>query len=52
MDSKIQLTVVLERETRLLEHLKQMSLLDDDKRTVYTVPVAWLLKNGYIPRKS
>jgi hypothetical protein len=43
---------VLERETRLLEHLKHMSLLDDNKKTVYMGPVAWLLKNGNIPRRN
>ncbi len=48
IDTKVQLTVVLEMETKLLDHLKQQTLVGDDNMTIYVAPVAWLLVHGYI----
>ncbi len=42
----------MEKETTLLDHLQQVSLIGDDKRTVYIGPAAWLATHGYIPKKE
>ncbi len=50
MDTKHSLPMVIEKEMNLLDHLRQLSLMDDEKRTVYISPMVWLLNHGYIPR--
>ncbi len=45
---KVQLVLGIKTQMRLLDHLKQMSLLGDDKKTVYIGPAVWLATRGYI----
>ena len=50
MDTKVPLTVVLEKETKLMNRLRQMSYVDEKKDVTYVTPLAWVVGNGYIPR--
>jgi hypothetical protein len=48
MDTTIKLTVVLERETRFLDPVNQLSLQEGEKTTECVTPFLWLLKHGYV----
>ena len=50
MDINIPLTVVLEKETTLMNRLRQMSYVDEKKEVIYVTSLAWILESGYVPR--
>jgi hypothetical protein len=52
MDTGTKLTIVLERETRLLDQVKLMSLQEGRKTTFCIAPFAWLLQHGFIARSN
>ena len=49
LDTKIPLTIVIEKETQLFDRLWQMSLLDDNRKLIYISPFIWIVWSGYIP---
>jgi hypothetical protein len=50
MDIKRPLEVVLEKETKLINKLYQMSFTDEKKNVVRLSPVVWVKINGYLTK--
>jgi hypothetical protein len=51
-DSNILLTDVLDTEQKFSDNIMQKSFVDEKREIVYVRPLAWLLRNGYLPRES
>jgi hypothetical protein len=52
MDARNKLTAVLDRETRFLDQVKQLSLREGRKTTICVAPLAWLLWHVSIPQSE